>query len=508
MVPAFLRAAIILAALLLPVTAPPAQGQDVTLRARDGGLSLEGTLLSYDGAYYRVETIYGELTVDAQGVDCEGPGCPDLTSYVAEFTIAGSPLIGNTLVRPLVEDFARRRDLHTYREEGATAGGFTYVLLDPEQETPVARIRFALDSSDAGLVDLLEGEADMAMSFSPLNDPSVHARVIALDAFVPMVAPDSPVSRVTLGDLAAVLSGGIGNWTELGGPDMPVALHAHAEDAGVQQALEAQLLGPRDLPMAPDATRHATARALDRAVGDDPFALGVGLASQRSRTRALALSGACGFEQTATPLAIKAEDYPLTVPVVLHTRAERLSLMAREMLNFIASPEAQRIIRRTGFIDQAPERVALDAQGTRLANAIAAAGEDIGLPELQRLVSAMKGTRRLSPTFRFAMGETELDAQSRGNVESLARALEAGLYDGRELVFAGFTDGEGATGVNQRIARERATAVREAVRAAAPLMRNGRATLSVMAFGEAMPMACDDTEHGRRVNRRVEVWLR
>jgi phosphate transport system substrate-binding protein len=32
--------------------------------------------------------------------------------------------------------------------------------------------------------------------------------------------------------------------------------------------------------------------------------------------------------------------------------------------------------------------------------------------------------------------------------------------------------------------------------------------MAVDAFGEAMPMACDDTAWGRQVNRRVEVWVR
>jgi len=35
-----------------------------------------------------------------------------------------------------------------------------------------------------------------------------------------------------------------------------------------------------------------------------------------------------------------------------------------------------------------------------------------------------------------------------------------------------------------------------------------RIKLELEAFGEAMPMACDDTAWGRQVNRRVEVWVR
>jgi phosphate transport system substrate-binding protein len=38
--------------------------------------------------------------------------------------------------------------------------------------------------------------------------------------------------------------------------------------------------------------------------------------------------------------------------------------------------------------------------------------------------------------------------------------------------------------------------------------RLDRIDMSVDAFGEAMPMACDETAWGRQVNRRVEVWVR
>ena len=53
-----------------------------------------------------------------------------------------------------------------------------------------------------------------------------------------------------------------------------------------------------------------------------------------------------------------------------------------------------------------------------------------------------------------------------------------------------------------------AEAVRDAVTRAAETARLDRINLSVDTFGEAMPMACDDTPWGRQVNRRVEVWVR
>jgi len=143
-----------------------------------------------------------------------------------------------------------------------------------------------------------------------------------------------------------------------------------------------------------------------------------------------------------------------------------------------------------------------------LANAISAAGDEIKLDELQRLTNAMDGTARLTLSFRFEPGGTRLDAQSRSNIELLGAQLEIGQFDGRVLSFVGFTDGEGAAASNLRLARRRAETVRGAVLRAAPAADRDRLDIQVKAFGEAMPMACDDSEWGKGVNRRVEVWVK
>lgn len=136
------------------------------------------------------------------------------------------------------------------------------------------------------------------------------------------------------------------------------------------------------------------------------------------------------------------------------------------------------------------------------------AGDADALTELRRPADTLYPMRRMTISFRFEPGSARLDAQSRSNVLALARALEEGVYDARAIACVGFSDGEGPTGANREIARKRAEAVRIGVLEAAETADLNRLTITNDAFGEAMPMACDDTEWGRQVKRRVEVWVR
>jgi phosphate transport system substrate-binding protein len=247
---------------------------------------------------------------------------------------------------------------------------------------------------------------------------------------------------------------------------------------------------------------------LVRVVATDPFAIGLASFAETSTARVLTLQGACGFSLRANRRSIKTEDYPLTAPMFLYLPSRRLPKVARDFLSYVRGPGAQIVIRRAGFVDQAPERISMNAQGDRLANAIAAAGTEVPLEELQRLVNRLAGLQRLTTSFRFEPGSTRPDAQSRSNIQQLARALEAGAYDARELLFVGFSDGDGGAAANQSIAMKRAEAVRDAVIAAAETANIDRTEIAVEAFGEALPMACDDQRWGRQVNRRVEVWVR
>lgn len=514
--------AAIIAALAVSLPARPAAAEDVTLTSRDGGVEISGTLLGFDGEFYRVDSIYGELTIDASGVDCDGPGCPSLTDFVAEVDFSGSSTMGEVLLPALLEGFALRNGYTTAREE-IDATRFVYILGNPDSGRVEGRFQFRATTTDEGFADLLADEADIVMALREIRPEEraraeeagmgdmtgpARSRVLSLDAMVPVVAPGNPVTSISTQQLAQVFAGQIVNWSDLGGPDAPIALHMPDPGSGLAQAVEDRLLAIAGLELAEGIRRHAITSALPRAVATDPFALGIASFAETGRTRILDLTGPCGFTLKATRRGVKTEDYPLTSPMFLYLPARRLPKLARDFLAYTRGPAAQIVIRRVGFVDQAPEEIPIDQQGDRLANAIAVAGPEITLDEVQRMVASLRQKVRLTTSFRFEAGSTRLDAQSRSNVEQLARALEAGTYDARTITFVGFSDGDGPAVANLEIARRRAEAVRDAVLMAAEAVTPGRVALEVAAYGEAMPMACDDTDWGRKVNRRVEVWLR
>ena len=274
------------------------------------------------------------------------------------------------------------------------------------------------------------------------------------------------------------------------------------------QAVEDQLMKPVGRVIAESTERHARNISLVSAVMRDPFAIGIASFAETGNTQILTLDGPCGFAMTASRRTIKTEDYPLTAPMFLYLPARRLPKIGRELLAFTRGPSAQVVIRRAGFVDQAPEEVSINDQGYRFANAITSAGPEITLGELQRMTRTLYGMSRLTTSFRFEAGSVRLDAQSRSNVQQLARAIEQGTYDARQVLLVGFSDGDGPAAANRDIALRRAEAVRRAIEAAAPTANFERFQLDVDAFGEALPMACDDSAWGRQANRRVEVWVR
>lgn len=471
----------------------------VTLTTLDGSRVIEGELLAYDGEFFRVETEYGALTLDGGTVTCVGAGCPDPEQMIASVAVGGSGDMIHRLIPPLLESFAAGKGLR-YRRIFIDDATVVWELTDPGDGRLLARIEGEVAPDRVALLRLASRDADLSLS---RIEGSVELRrdVIALDALVPVVSVDNPRAMVTLDQFRGLLSGSIETWSTLGGPDLPVRLH-------LPEGNEAEQVLTRLFPRFRfgEAERHGDPARQAAAVAADPAALGFLPLSMIGNTVPLVIGGACGLSTPATPSTVKAEDYPLTQPLFLHRIGARQPRLVREFIAYVRSVEAQPVIRAAGYVDQAIGRIEFERQGDRLANAVLTTGDDpVRLREVQRMIATLMEGERLTLTFRFRDGSSDLDPQSASNVYRLADAVQRGEFAGEELIFVGFTDGAGPADGNLRLSERRARSVRRAVAAHAG---DAGVTLSADAFGEIMPMACDDTAWGRQVNRRVEVWVR
>lgn len=477
-------------------------------------------MVSYDGEFYRVDTKYGLLTIDSQGVRCSGAGCPNLDDYIAEITLSGTPLLADSLVPALIQAFADRSQYELLREVRDDTRS-TFVLR--QDERVVARLELRATSTSEGFADLIAEVADIALVF---REPTAvernmaetagvgdllqrrQGRVVAIDGIVAIKSPSMPVRDLSLQDMSDIFSGQVTNWANFGGSNLPIDLVYPADTSGALAAFQATVMDQFEAELTAPSNRFSNLEDLADHVSRTTGALGLTTLSQIGNADVLALTGSCGFKQRPNLASVRNEDYPFALPLMFYTPARRLPLVAREFIEFVASPSSDTVIRRAGLVDQSVRSMQFRQQGDRLALAVQMAGEDVDLSDLKRLVDALGSLERLSTTFRFRDGAVSLDAKSRENVLRLAKAMELGVFDGRELVFVGFSDSEGPASANLVLSQRRAEAVLNLVRETARDADLRRIKLSADAHGEALPMACDDTSWGRAINRRVEVWLK
>ena len=101
----------------------------------------------------------------------------------------------------------------------------------------------------------------------------------------------------------------------------------------------------------------------------------------------------------------------------------------------------------------------------------------------------------------FEFGSYQLNAATRQNLDNFANTLQK--YPDTEIRIEGHTDSIGSDEVNQKLSVQRASAVSDYIR------RKGVAAnrLVIQGYGKTQPIATNETEAGRRENRRVEVAI-
>jgi outer membrane protein OmpA-like peptidoglycan-associated protein len=101
----------------------------------------------------------------------------------------------------------------------------------------------------------------------------------------------------------------------------------------------------------------------------------------------------------------------------------------------------------------------------------------------------------------FATDQAQLNPDGIRTAQKLASVLQQ--HPQRSVLIEGFTDSTGSTAHNQELSERRAGAVQNVLAD----MGVARERVAMRGYGEAFPIAANDTNQSRQLNRRVEIYI-
>ena len=364
-------------------------------------------------------------------------------------------------------------------------------------------VEIAAHGSSTGFVALKSGHADLASSSRPIKpgeaadlssvgDLRSHdaEQIIAIDGVAVVVNAGNPLRELSMAQLAAVFSGEIHDWQQLGAGAGSGDINVYARDAhsGTFDTFNELVLTPSGMKITASAKRFESSEALSDAISHDPQGIGfIGLPYVH-RARALAISDGESSAMPPSMSLVATEDYPLSRRLYVYLPARPVGAhqqWAQAFVRFAQSVKGQAIVADNGFVAQTVQAIKVSPTA-RMSPAYQALARD---------------AERLSVNFRFAQGSATLDNKARRDVKRVTDYLK--LHDklDQKATLAGFGDAKSDPARAQLLSRLRAMAIRR------ELVKHNVILRDVVGFGDEMPVAANTGDEGRIKNRRVEVWV-
>ena len=214
------------------------------------------------------------------------------------------------------------------------------------EEHPGVTLTFDATGSGAGITSATEGTADIGLSSRHLREgeDGVDAIIFAIDGLAVIVHPDNPVTDLSTEQIAAIYTGAITNWSEVGGDDAPIAVIGREAGSGSRGAFD-DIMGIEDQVV--HDQELTSGGAVITAVATNPFAIGYSsLSAVGDTVRIVTVNGIPCTEATLLD-----GTYPIQRPFILMTQVgTEPSEAVHAFIDFVMSPAATEIISNAGVV--------------------------------------------------------------------------------------------------------------------------------------------------------------
>ena len=213
---------------------------------------------------------------------------------------------------------------------------------------PDVTINYSGTGSGAGIEAVMAGNVDIGLSSRALKDDEaaggLTATTFALDGIAIIVNSENTVEDLTLEQIKGLATGEITNWSEVGGPDMPVVLVGREAGSGTRDGFESIV----DVKDACKYDQELTSTgAVIAGVAANPNAFGyASLSAVDDTVKAVTVEGVAASEAT-----VQDGTYKIQRPFVFVTKdGAELSEAAQAFIDFATSDAASELIVNAGAV--------------------------------------------------------------------------------------------------------------------------------------------------------------
>lgn len=213
---------------------------------------------------------------------------------------------------------------------------------------PNIQITIAGGGSGAGIKQVGEGLVDIGNSGRQATDAEVAKYGLAMykwaiDGVAAVVHPKNPITALSGEQLQDIFSGKIMNWKELGGEDRPINIYTRDASSGTREVFWKKALNSGEI--SGRANFVASNGAMKSAVTNDPYAIGyISVGFIDESVAPVTLNGVKPSLDT-----VKSGKYTVARGLYSNTKGEASGL-AKKFIDYLLSPEGQKIAMEKGFI--------------------------------------------------------------------------------------------------------------------------------------------------------------
>ena len=217
-----------------------------------------------------------------------------------------------------------------------------------EGENKGVEVTYNPTGSSAGITAVAEGRCDIGLSSRNLKDSEIEqgltGTVLAYDGIAVIINPENTVEDLTVEQIAAIYTGEITNWSEVGGIDAEIVLVGRDASSGTRSGFE-EIVGVED---ACQYRQELTSNGdVLTTVASNPGAIGyASVATVKDTVKALKVNGVA-----PTNDSVKDGSYAIQRPFVLVTKADtELTGAAKAFFDFITSSDANEVITAASVV--------------------------------------------------------------------------------------------------------------------------------------------------------------